>query len=232
MIFITAILGLTLGNKQNLRAAWASHTISQLHTDVYNHTFNVLTAIKSAGITSEWVQVGNETNNGMLWNEGKASVNMQNYAWLELSGYNAVEAVFSTAKVVVHLSNGYDNGLFIWIFDGLKNNGGKWDVIGMSLYPETTNWQTLNSQCLTNMNDMVARYGSEVMLSEVGMDVSATTTSKSFLTDIIAKNKAVSGGKGIGVFYREPQCYNNWQGYTKGAFSTNGRPTVALDAFL
>lgn len=120
MIFITAILGLTLGNKQNLRAAWASHTISQLHTDVYNHTFNVLTAIKSAEITSEWVQVGNETNNGMLWNEGKASVNMQNYAWLELSGYNAVEAVFSTAKVVVHLSNGYDNGLFIWIFDGLK----------------------------------------------------------------------------------------------------------------
>lgn len=74
----------------------------------------------------------------------------------------------------------------------------------MSPYPETTNWQTLNSQCLTNMNDMVARYGSEVMLSEVGMDVSATTTSKSFLTDIIAKNKAVLGGKGIGVFYWEP----------------------------
>jgi arabinogalactan endo-1,4-beta-galactosidase len=56
------------------------------------------------------------------------------------------------------------------MFDGLKANGAKYDVIGMSLYPSTSNWSALGSQCLANMEDMVTRYGKEVMISEVGMD--------------------------------------------------------------
>lgn len=217
--------------KQNKPAAWSSHRISQLVTDVSNHTASVLTALKTAGVTPEWVQVGNETNDGMLWPDGKASTNMADFARLITSGYNSVKAVFPDAKVIVHISNGYDNGLFRWMFDGLKANGAKYDVIAMSLYPTAENWATLNSQCLVNMNDMVARYGKEVMISEVGMDVSAEAAAKSFLTDIIDKTRSVSGGKGLGVFYWEPECHNNWQGYNKGAFRSNGRQTLALDAF-
>ena len=218
--------------KQTKPAAWASHGISQLYTDVWNHTTDVLNGLKAAGVTPEWVQVGNETNNGMLWNDGKASTSMSNFAGLITSGYNAVKSVFPSAKVIVHISNGYDNSLFRWMFDGLKANGAKYDVIGMSLYPTTSNWSTLTSQCLTNMKDMVSRYGKEVMISEVGMDVNSPTIAKSFLADIIAKTRSLSGGKGLGVFYWEPEAYNKWQGYTLGAFGTNGRPTVALDAFL
>lgn len=218
--------------KQFKPAAWNGHTIDQLYTDVYQHTLNVLTSIKNAGVTPEWVQVGNETNNGMLWEEGRASANMRNFAWLVTSGHNAVKAVFPSTKTIVHLSNGYDNGLFRWIFDGLKNNGGQYDVIGMSLYPEPTGWQKLNKQCLSNMNDMVARYGKEVMVVEVGMAVASANACNSFLTDIITKVNSVSGAKGIGVFYWEPQAYNDWQGYRKGAFDNSGRPTVAMDAFL
>jgi arabinogalactan endo-1,4-beta-galactosidase len=98
----------------------------------------------------------------MLWETGKASVSMANYAALNNAGYDAVKEVFPTAKVIVHLHNGYDNAMFRWIFDGLKNNGGKWDVIGMSLYPswyKTANdWQNANKDCLANMNDMVTFY--------------------------------------------------------------------------
>ncbi|HEX3043452.1 MAG TPA: glycosyl hydrolase 53 family protein [Bacillota bacterium] len=217
--------------KQYKPAAWSSHGISQLKTDVYNHTTDVLNALKSNGVTPEWVQVGNETNDGMLWEDGRASKSMSNFTQLINSGYDAVKAVFSSAKVIVHISNGYDNSLFRWIFDGLKSNGGKYDVIAMSLYPTTSDWSTKNSQCLTNMNDMVSRYGKEIIISEVGMEASAASTCKSFLTDIINKTKSVSGGKGTGVFYWEPECYN-WAGYTKGAWNTNGRPSVAMDAFL
>lgn len=95
-----------------------------------------------------------------------------------------------------------------------------------------TNWADLNKQCLANMNDMVARYGKEVMLCEVDMDVNAPSTSKAFLTDIISKTKSVSGSKGIGVFYWEPECYGEWYKYYKGAFDSTGKPTIALDAFL
>lgn len=218
--------------QQTKSSWWTGHTISQLYTDVYNHTTTVLNAIKAAGVTPEWVQVGNETNNGMLWPEGKATNSMSNFANLITSGNNAVKAVFPSAKVIVHLANGNDNALYRWMFDGLKANGAKYDVIGMSLYPEPTNWASQDAQCLTNMNDMVARYGKEVMICEIGMAVNDPTNTKAFVKDMITKTKAVTGGKGIGVFYWEPQCYNNWQGYGKGAFGSNGRPTIALDGFL
>ncbi len=218
--------------QQTKPAAWVSYNFTQLRQAVYDHTVDVLSGLNAAGVTPDWVQVGNETNNGMLWEDGRASVNMANFAQLVTSGYDGVKAVFPSAKVIVHISNGYDNALFRWIFDGLKNNGGKWDVIGMSLYPEPTDWQTRNTQCLSNMNDMITRYpGKEVMISEVGMAWDQAQASHDFIADIINKTKSLPDQKGLGVFYWEPECYN-WAGYTKGAWGTNGRPTLAMDAFL
>jgi arabinogalactan endo-1,4-beta-galactosidase len=227
--------------KQTKPAAWASLDFNQLKQAVYNHTFQVMDSLKFYGIFPEWVQVGNETGNGMLWETGKASVSMSNYTQLNNAGYDAVKAVSPNSKVIVHLHNGYDNGLFRWIFDGLKNNGGKYDVIGMSLYPNwyTTpnDWVNANKACLNNMNDMVSRYGKEVMIVECGMSWDKAADCKNFLTDLINKTKSVTGGKGTGVFYWEPQCYN-WNNYTLGAFEqvningvTGYRPTIALDAF-
>jgi arabinogalactan endo-1,4-beta-galactosidase len=217
---------------QTKPAAWKSKDFNGLKQAVYDHTYDVLNTLKSQGVTPEWVQVGNETNDGMLWEDGRASKSMSNFAQLINSGYDAVKKVNSGTKVIVHLSNGYDNSLFRWMFDGLKANGAKYDVIGMSLYPDKSNWQTLNQQTLNNMNDMVSRYGKEVMISEVGMDASDPTTSKAFLSDILNKTRAVSGGKGLGVFYWEPEQYGTWYAYTKGAFDSKGKVTIALDAFL
>jgi arabinogalactan endo-1,4-beta-galactosidase len=82
------------------------------------------------------------------------------------------------------------------------------------------------------MNDMVTRYNKPVMVVEVGMPVNQPDLAKAFLQDILAKTKSVTGGKGLGVFYWEPECYNNWQGYGLGAFDDTGKPSIALDAFL
>lgn len=221
--------------KQTKPVAWSSLSFEDLKTALANHTIEVLTLLKDNDITPEWVQIGNETGDGMLWEDGRASKNMKNYAELTTTGYNAVKSVFPTTKVIVHLQNGYDNNLYQWIFDGLKNNGGKWDVIGMSVYPywyKTKNdWQNCNIDCLNNMNDLVNRYGKEVMVVECGMDWYQPEICKNFLSDLITKTKSVSNGKGLGVFYWEPECYNNWNGYTMGTFDNSGRPTVALDAF-
>lgn len=217
--------------KQAKPAAWAQYNIATLTNTVSSYTKNVMDTLKANGVIPSWVQIGNETNNGMLWPDGKASVNMANFASLVTAGYNAVKTFGDSIKVIVHVSNGYDNNLFRWMFDGLKANGAKWDIIGMSLYPSATNWQSYNTQCLANMNDMVARYGSKVMVCEVGMSVTAASTCQSFLADIINKTKSVTNNNGLGVFYWEPECYNNWEGYTLGAFDNNGRPTVAMNAF-
>jgi len=65
----------------------------------------------------------------------------------------------------------------------------------------------------------------------VGMSWDSPNECKAFLTDLINKTKSVANNKGLGVLYWEPQCYNNWQGYTKGAFDNSGKPTEAMTAF-
>lgn len=217
--------------KQNVPAAWMGHDITQLVADVANHTTAVLTALKAAGVTPEWVQIGNETNSGMLWPLGSTSGGFANFALLVNAGNDAAKAVFPSCKTIVHISNGYDDALFRWMFDGLTVAGARFDVIGMSLYPDATDWPEKDSECLDTMNDMVSRYGKQVMVCEVGMDSSSPAASRAFLTDIIAKTKTVAGGAGLGVFYWEPECYGGWQGYSKGAFGPTGRPTLAMDAF-
>lgn len=216
---------------QNKPAAWTSYDFPTLTSTVYSYTLSVLDTLKANGVVPSWVQIGNETNDGMLWPDGRASVSMANFAALVNAGYNAVKAVNDSIKVIVHISNGFDNTLFRWMFDGLKANGANWDIIGMSLYPSASNWQSYNDSCLVNMKDMVSRYGKQVMICEVGMPFNEATTCQSFLTDLISKTKSVTGGNGLGVFYWEPESYNNWQGYGLGAFDNTGKPTVAMNAF-
>ena len=216
---------------QTIPTGWTGEDLAGLAQSLSNHTTAVLNALKTNGVKPTWVQVGNETNNGMLWPNGQASDSMGNFAQLVNAGYNAVKAVDTSIKVIVHISNGFDNSLFEWIFDGLKSHGAHWDIIGMSLYPTAANWPTLNSECLANMNDMVSRYGKQVTIAEVGMTWTDSTACKSFITDLIGKVKSVSGSNGLGIFYWEPESYNGWQAYGLGAFDNSGKPTAALTAF-
>lgn len=216
---------------QTKPAAWASLDFSDLKTALYNYTVGVMDTLKNHGITPNWAQVGNETDDGMLWEDGRASTNMANFAALVKIGYQAIKSVSSSTLVIVHHSNGYSNSDFRWLFDGLKANGAQWDIIGMSLYPSTTNWQAYDTECLANINDMVSRYGTPCMVVEVGMEEDQAATVRSFLSDLITKVNAVANGNGLGVFYWEPEAYSNWQNYGLGAFQSNGRPSEALDAF-
>jgi arabinogalactan endo-1,4-beta-galactosidase len=216
--------------KQTKPAAWSSLNFVDLQSALYNYTFHVMDTLLKNGILPEWVQIGNETNDGLLWEDGRASVNMNNFASLVNAGSQAVKAVNDSIRIIVHISNGFDNNLFRWVFDGLKTNAANWDIIGMSLYPSTGNWSAVDDQCLANMKDMVTRYGKKIMICEIGMDVNAPVECRSFITDLISKTKSLPGGAGLGVFYWEPESYN-WQNYSLGAFDNTGKPTVALRGF-
>ncbi|ANY65103.1 arabinogalactan endo-1,4-beta-galactosidase [Paenibacillus sp. BIHB 4019] len=219
--------------QQTKPAAWNSYTFQQLMDAVWNHTRAVMTAMQAKGVTPDWVQIGNETNNGMLWNDGKATVSMQNYAWLVNTGNNAVKSISSGTKTIVHLAGGNDNALFVWNIGGLISNGATFDIIGMSLYPSATDWSAKVDQTISNANDMIARYGKPVIVSEIGLEYNQPAATKSFVSAIKTKVRNISGGKGLGVFYWEPEAppgYNG--GYNKGAWQANGQPTIALEGFL
>ncbi|MGL1886882.1 MAG: glycosyl hydrolase 53 family protein [Reichenbachiella sp.] len=213
---------------QTKPSAWTNLSDQELMDQVWTYTQEVITTLANNGVTPKWVQIGNETNDGMLWDNGKASVNMQTYAWLITTGHNAIKDINSDILTIVHISNGWDNALFQWNIGGIIANGGQFDMIGMSLYVEPGNYQTLNDQCIYNIEDMISTYGKEVMICEVGMRSDEAATSKAFLSDILSRSESVGAS---GVFYWEPQVYNGWKGYGLGAWQEDGRPSIALDAF-
>lgn len=216
--------------KQYKPAAWAAYTLPQLKAAVYDHTFSTLSALKAAGLTVSWVQVGNEVADGMLWPEGKASTHMADFAALVDTGYAAVKAVDTAQKVIVHVDNGYDNGRFRWLFDGLTNNHARFDIIGMSLYPPVGQGLAYADQCYANAADMLDRYGRPVMVVEIGMPATQAAECRSFITRLIRNMKTLPKGQGQGVFYWEPEAYR-WRNYGLGAWSDDGRPTEAMDGF-
>ncbi|MGL5981262.1 MAG: glycoside hydrolase family 53 protein [Phocaeicola sp.] len=215
--------------KQTKPAAWANYSFEELKEAVGKHTEEVLEMLKTNGITPEWVQVGNETRDGMLWDEGRASKHMDQYAALTNAGYTAVKKVFKDTKVIVHIDHGDDNELYKWLFDGLKQHNGKYDMIGMSLYPTVENWEKQVQECIANIKDLTNRYNTEVMICEVGMPWDQAEVCYKFLTDLIKKAQAIESCKGI--FYWEPQAYGNWKGYSLGAFDDSGKATQAMNAF-
>ena len=190
-------------------AAWQGLTLDELHAAIRAHTLDVLEALKAQGITPEWVQVGNETGPGMLWDEDRElsgatydvqvngltyPANTVNFAAFIQTGSSAVKEVFLEAKVIVHLQSGDDNGLFRWVFDILRDNGTDYDVIGMSLYPDADNWQDMVAACLANMQDVSARYGKEVMVCEVGMNWDEADVSLDCLTELTPGGTVTSRG--------------------------------------
>ena len=218
--------------KQTKPLAWENHTFSELLNDVYAHTLDVLNALKTAGVTPEWVQIGNEIPGGMLWPEGSTS-NFSQLAQLLNKGFDATKAVDPSIKVIVHLDEGNNNDKFRWFFDNAKTNDVKYDVIGMSYYPYwiKSDYKTTIADLQNNLNDMVTRYGKEVMVVEVGGDYTLVQNTYNMLVAVIAAVKAVPNNKGLGVIYWEPEGEKSWSGYQLNAWQSNGKPSVALDAF-
>ncbi len=228
--------------RQTLPAAWTGHSLEQLKQDVQTHTTEVLTALQQEGIEPLWVQVGNETRSGMMWDSGKIDWNKSGsaawagYVALSNAGYDAVKAVLPKAQVIVHIDRGPSDNA--WFFRDFKQYGGKFDIIGLSHYPETA-WQNENTQTASNARSLATTFGVPVMIVETGYAAGNETLAAQVMTDFMTKMKGVPAC--AGVFYWEPELYGwwkpaaysrwGWNAYGKGAFTAQGRPAAALNAF-
>lgn len=228
--------------KQNIPAAWKGHSFRKMKKDLAAHTIEILSYLKANGIQPKWVQVGNETSHGMLWPLGKLPEQPKQYAGFFRAGYDAVKRVFPDAIVIVHLDNGFDNKLYNYNLDIIKRFGGKFDMIGMSLYPywsiranREPNAEKTISDCITNINLVSRKYGVDVMITETGFEVDEQHPEKmeegrDLLRMMIRKLKKLTYGHCRGVFYWEPECRPSQ--YKLGAFTEDGRPTVIMNGFL
>lgn len=219
-------------SKQKKPAAWANHSFPELLNDVYNHTYNTLLLLKKAGVTPEWVQVGNEIPSGMLWPEGSTD-NFGQLAQLLNKGYKATKTIDSKIKVIVHLDEGNKNKKFRWFFDNTTKHSVKYDVIGLSYYPFwlKSDYKKSIADLEKNLKDMVSKYNKEVMIVEVGGDYTLVENTRDMLAAVIKAVKNVPENKGLGVIYWEPEGAKSWSNYQLNAWLDNGKPSPALDAF-
>ena len=194
--------------KQNKPAAWKNLDLEGLKKAVADHTTDVLTALKTAGITPQWIQIGNETTGGMLWPDGQNynDAGFANYVQLHNAGYDAAKAVFPSAQVMVHVDNGWKWETLKWFFNSFDLKGARYDLIGLSLYPEKSNWQSYNQQICNNIQTLYSQYQKETIICEVGMDWSDATTCKQFLSDLIARTKDMAASHCTGVLYWSPKA--------------------------
>ena len=218
--------------KQFKPKAWKKHSFPELLNDVYNHTFDVINALKKAGVTPEWVQIGNEIPGGMMWPEGSTD-NWKQLGQLLNKGYDAVKAVDKKIKVIVHVDEGNNNAKFRTFFDNATAQKVKYDVIGLSYYPFwiKKDYTEVIADLEFNLNDMVKRYGKEVMIVEIGGEDDKVQNTYDLLATAIKAIKNVPNNKGIGVLYWEPQGARSWSHYNLSAWLENGQPSPALDAF-
>ena len=228
--------------KQPIPRAWQNHTFEEMKQDVRMHTIDVLSLLKENGIMPRWVQVGNETTNGMLWPMGQIKENPEQYAGFIRAGYDAVKEVFPKAIVIVHLDRGHRKDIYDQNFDTILKYGGKFDMIGMSLYPY---WAMENhpelkaddiiTDCIKNIRYVSEKYGCDVMIVETGFEVNEQhpeimEEGRRQLTRVVNEARTETGGHCRGVFYWEPQCRPG--DYKLEAFDSHGKPTAIMYGFI
>ncbi|MBR5698904.1 MAG: glycosyl hydrolase 53 family protein [Prevotella sp.] len=228
--------------KQPIPKAWQGHSFKQMKKDLREHTIDVLSLLKANGIEPRWVQVGNETANGLLWPMGHIEKNPKQYAGFIRAGYDAVKKVFPKAIVIVHLDRGHLQSLYDWNLDIVKKYGGKFDMVGMSLYPYWTmeghpelNAEDIITDCIANIRHVSEKYKCDVMIVETGFEVDEQHPEKMEegrrqLSRVIREARTLTSGHCRGVFYWEPQCLPG--GYKLGAFNSKAAPTAIMEGFV
>jgi arabinogalactan endo-1,4-beta-galactosidase len=228
--------------KQPIPKAWQGHSYKEMRKDLRQHTIEVLTLLKDNGIEPRWVQVGNETANGLLWPMGHIEKNPRQYAGFIRTGYDAVKKVFPNAIVIVHLDRGHKQSLYDWNLDIVRKYGGKWDMIGMSLYPywareghPELKADDIITDCIANIRHVSKKYKCDVMIVETGFEVDeqhpeVMEEGRRQLTRVIREARHDTDGHCRGVFYWEPQCLPG--GYKLGAFDSHAAPTAIMDGFI
>ena len=236
-------------NHQAIPAAWQNYDYETMLEAVQAHTLDVLYALKEEGIKPEWVQIGNETPNGMLWPMGKLYGENTNeeawdrYAGLTRMGYNAAKEAFPDITVIVHVDNAYEQR--DWFWTNLHAHGGLWDMIGLSHYPMMSAWNggkswiEMNTLAEANIRRLIRDWHCPVMIAEIGMFAN-DTTAPLVMTDFIARAQAIDSC--VGIFYWEPEVYGGWRpqeyiplgwgSYNMGAFTSEGQPSEVLNLLL
>jgi len=206
---------------------------------------------------------------GKTWSEGSETVGgYDGFAELLSQGIKAVRDndpndadPENRIKIAVHLAEGGNNDLYHTVFDALTERNVDFDVIGLSYY---SYWHGPMDRFINNMNDISARYQKDVVVLEAaypytpadadgygnlagaGVEESGgfmptVQGQATAVRDIMAAVAQVPNGRGLGIFYWEPEWIpvnnagwatgqgNAWE--NQAMFDFDGNALPSLDVF-
>ena len=156
--------------KQFAPKAWQGLSFEEVEQKVFEHTKEILELINKNQFPVDYVQVGNEITNGMIWPYGQLDGSVSprgNYEGLTRLLKSGIKAVreYSKAKVVIHLERSYDQFTYHEYFTHLDKYGVDYDVIGMSYYPY---WHGTMPQLFGNIKMLKEKFHKDIMIMETG----------------------------------------------------------------
>lgn len=235
--------------KQTKPAAWTNLNFTQLKTRIQEYSSNAIVAFQAAGAMPEYVQVGNEISQGLLWPDGFVSGNT-NASWSNLgqllkAAINGVTGAAGTnpPKIIVHIDRGGYWNDTKWYFDNLAHQQVPFDIPAFSYYPFWHGPLANLSNCLANA---AARYGKPVLLVETDFpwnnstniyDIPASPDGQvQYVTELAKIIKALPGSRGAGIVWwgteYQPVSGANQAGFgNRSFFNGSGNVLPVADAF-
>jgi arabinogalactan endo-1,4-beta-galactosidase len=225
---------------QVVPAAWSAvvDSLDRLKDSLYNYIYRTLDELDGEGLLPEMVQIGNETNKGILLSQAANGAGWQLDWTRNAALFNeAIRAVRDieaqtnkTIQVMIHIA---DPKHADWYTENFISNGvTDFDIVGISYYHQ---WHGDNSiiQVGTIIENLIRDHGKDVMIVETGYpwtsgwDDNASNIistahpsysplspaqQKRWLTDLSTE---VLASGGIGLIYWEPawvstNCSSQW----------------------
>ena len=147
--------------------AWENLTFDILCDSIEQYSRHVITKLKQQNTLPKYVQIGNETDCGLLWPDGYVCDESNNDSqWDKLgalfthaiSGVNSALDNQDTLEIISHVSNGGN-----WFFNNLIDQGVYIDILSISYYPM---WHGTFSDLSQNINELGNEFQKPVLIVE------------------------------------------------------------------
>ena len=205
-------------SNQWLPKAWEGLSNEVLQDSVYQYTKRVLTELKAAGATPDFVQTGNEISYGMLWGKNGSAqkkyyasqtANLSYFVSMLKSAGKACREVCPDAEIILHTERVANPSYIVSFYKDMDNNGVDYDIIGTSYYSYYHGFLPQLDKALTSIENyskkpiMVVETGYYYQYQSNNIDYDYSSTypvtpagQKQFAKDLIAllnKHEQVNG---------------------------------------
>jgi arabinogalactan endo-1,4-beta-galactosidase len=130
------------GSSTSVPPAWASDSLTQLQTDIYNYVKGEIMTYRQAGVMPDLVAIGNEVDTGFLGSIGSPTgADFSGFASLQVQALQAVADAAADTSIgpavpppltCIHITPAWNLTQF---FTLANSNGIKYDAICQSYYP-------------------------------------------------------------------------------------------------